>query len=180
MRIGILAFHGDVSEHKLATEQAAKKLNLKIEIILVRTKKDLAGLNALIIPGGESPTLRKLCEREGMWEEMKKIKNVFGTCAGAILLEKMKLMDIVVERNAYGRQIDSFEKKIKTKLGEVNAIFIRAPKITSAGKTVTILAKDGNEILACEQKTKGHFYLASTFHPELTTTAFHEYFLQGL
>ena len=180
MNIGILSFHGDCSEHITATEQAGKNLGLKISIVPVRTKKELHGLDGLIIPGGESPTLRKLCERENMWEEMKKVKNIFGTCAGAILLEKMKLMDIKVDRNAYGRQIDSFEKTIKTKLGEVNAVFIRAPKIKSIGKNVSILSKNENEIVACEQKTNGRFYLATCFHPELTTTKFHEYFLKSL
>lgn len=180
MRVGILAFHGDVSEHILATLQAAKKLSLSVAVAPVRTKADLADLDGLIIPGGESPTLQKLCERESMWTELKRVKNIFGTCAGAILLAKLKLMDITVDRNAYGRQIDSFEKQIKTKLGPVSAVFIRAPKIKSAGKNVTVLAKDKDQIVACEQKTNGHFYLACTFHPELTTAKFHEYFLKGL
>ena len=179
MRVGILAFHGDVSEHTSATLRAAKTLKIAVTITAVRTKADLVGLDALIIPGGESPTLRKLCEREDMWQEMKKIKNIFGTCAGAILLCWLGLMDIKVDRNAYGRQIDSFEKKIKTKLGSIDAVFIRAPKITSVGKTAAVLAKDGKNILACEQKSNDCFYMACAFHPELTTTKFHEYFLKS-
>lgn len=180
MTIGILAFHGDVSEHSKATIEAGKNLGLSLNVVPVRTKKELHGLDGLIIPGGESPTLRKLCERENMWEEMKKIKNIFGTCAGAILLSRLGVMDIAVDRNAYGRQIDSFEKQIKTKLGNINALFIRAPKIKSIGKTVLVLARNENEIIACEQKKNNHFYLATCFHPELTTTKFHEYFLKSL
>lgn len=110
-RIGILAFHGDVSEHLVATSGAAKKLGLAIETNLVRSKADLKDLDGLILPGGESTTLQKLCEREGIWEDMKKTKNIFGTCAGAILLSKtvlnkmpgqktLGLMNTVVDRNA--------------------------------------------------------------------------------
>src|SRR4030095_3714732 len=119
MKVGVLAFHGDVIEHIDATEAAAKKLSLSCEIVQVRTKKDLEGLRALIIPGGESTNFYKLCLREGMLEDMKKVKNIFGTCAGAIMLAKkihnieegqktLELMDIEVDRNAYGRQADSF------------------------------------------------------------------------
>lgn len=179
-RVGILAFQGDVSEHIDITKQAAKNLHLSLDIIPVRTKESLKGLDALIIPGGESTTLYKLCEREGMWEEMKRIRNIFGTCAGAIMLAKLELMDIEVVRNAYGRQAQSFVKKIETKLGTIEAVFIRAPKIRNVGKTVNILAKDGEDVIACEEKTGNKFYLALCFHPELTTTKFHEYFLNLL
>ncbi len=188
-KIGVLSFHGDVIEHITATKLAAKNLHLPIEIVSVRTKESLVGLDALIIPGGESTTLYKLCEREGMWEDMKKIRHIFGTCAGAIILAKnvfhkekdqktLELMDIEVDRNAYGRQTESFEKDIKTTLGNIHAIFIRAPRIKKVGRSVTILAKDGKEILACEEKKGSSYYLACSFHPELTTPKFHEYFLQ--
>lgn len=178
--VGVLSFHGSVLEHIETTKSAAKNLKININIIEVRTKKDLRYLDALIIPGGESTTLYKLCVREDMIEEIKKIKNIFGTCAGAILLAKLGLMDIEVDRNAYGRQADSFEKDIKTKIGSINAVFIRAPKIKSIGKEVKVLAEDNGEILACEQKTGENFYLAACFHPELTTTLFHEYFLKQI
>ncbi|TSC87153.1 MAG: glutamine amidotransferase [Parcubacteria group bacterium Gr01-1014_8] len=188
LRVGILAFHGDVSEHLRASKGAAEKLKRKIIVSEVRTRSDLNGLDALIIPGGESTTLQKLCEREGMFPAMKKIKNIFGTCAGAILLAKkvrnkatnqrtIELMNIEVERNAYGRQNESFEKEIGTTLGKMVATFIRAPHINNVGKGVTVLAKDGGEILACEQRVGDKYYLALSFHPELTTTKFHEYFL---
>lgn len=92
----------------------------------------------------------------------------------------LELMDIEVDRNAYGRQSDSFSKKIDTSLGSFEAVFIRAPKIVKVGATVEVIAKDKAEILACTQKVGGNFYLAASFHPELSTTIFHEYFLKSL
>jgi len=158
-RIGVLAFHGDVIEHIQATRAAAKKLDLPIDLIEVRTKEQ--------------------------------VKAIFGTCAGAIILAKktlhkeagqetLELMDMTIDRNAYGRQTESFEQKIGTKLGPMEAVFIRAPKIISVGSGVTILAKNNSEIIACEQRSDGKFYLATCFHPELTITKFHEYFLKQI
>lgn len=181
--VGVLAFHGDVIEHINALKQAG------VEAVAVRSKKDLENLAGLILPGGESTTLYKLCREEGMWLLMKQIPAIFGTCAGAILLakkvlhkeagqESLGLMDIVIDRNAYGRQTESFEQKIDTKLGAVEAVFIRAPRITGVGAGVKVLAKNQGEVIACEQRVGKHFYLAACFHPELTTTKFHEYFLQ--
>ena len=189
VNIGVLSFHGDVIEHIEALEQAKRKLNLAIEIVSVRTKESLNNLDALIIPGGESTTLYKLCEREDMWEKMKQIKNIFGTCAGAIMLAKkvrhktsdqktLELMDIEIDRNAYGRQIDSFDKNVDTKLGNIQAVFIRAPRIIKVGKNIKLLAKNEGEIIACEQNTGSRYYLAACFHPELTSTMFHEYFIK--
>lgn len=189
--IGVLAFHGDVVEHIGAIKKAAEKLKIPIKVLPVRTKRDLTQIDGLIIPGGESTTLYKLCEREGMWETMKKINYIFGTCAGAIMLAKkiynqekdqktLELMDIEVDRNAYGKQTDSFEKPIKTILGNIQAVFIRAPKIKGLGNGVKILAKDGKEIIACEQEGKNRYFLAACFHPELTTVVFHEYFLKKI
>ncbi len=189
MTIGVLAFHGDVIEHIKTAKLASNNLRLHIDIIPIRTKKFLRTLDALIIPGGESTTLHKLCKREHMWEEMKRMKNIFGTCAGAIMLAKtvhhktpdqktLELMDIEIDRNAYGRQTESFQKIVRTKIGDIDAVFIRAPKITDVGKNVTILGKDEKEILACEEVTDNHYYLATCFHPELTSTLFHEYFIK--
>ena len=191
MKIGVLAFHGDVIEHVKALEGAAKKLKLDISIVQVRTKKDLESLSGLIIPGGESTTLYKLAQREGMFEGMKKIPAIFGTCAGAILLARevlhksegqktLELMDINVDRNAYGRQTDSFEEELETNLGRINAVYIRAPKILKIGDSVKILAQKDKEVLACEEKVGKNYYLAACFHPELTTTVFHEYFLKSI
>lgn len=187
--IGVLAFHGDVTEHIQAIKNASKNLHLNIEVVAVRTKEIIHTLDALIIPGGESTTLHKLCEREGMWEKMKQIKNIFGTCAGSIMLAKqvshkthdqktLELMDIEIDRNAYGRQTESFEKDVKTSLGNIHAVFIRAPRITSVEKDVKILARNNGEIIACEQKIGKNYYLATCFHPELTSTIFHEYFIK--
>ena len=190
-RIGVLAFHGDVIEQVLATREAAKKLKFKIEILEVRTKISLQNLDGLILPGGESTTLFKLCQSEGMWAEMKQVRCIFGTCAGAIMLAKntlhketgqetLELMDIKIDRNAYGRQTESFEQKIGTKLGPMEAVFIRAPRIKSVGPGVKVLAKNHGEIIACEQRVGQKFYLAACYHPELTTTKFHEYWLQQI
>lgn len=190
-KIGILAFHGDVAEHIEVTRQAAKNLHLDIKVIPVRTKDSLRGLDALIIPGGESTTLHKLCQRENMWEDMKQVKNIFGTCAGAIMLAKvihhktpdqetLELMDIEIDRNAYGRQTDSFEKDVKTSLGRIRAVFIRAPRIKSVGKKVHVLARMDKEVVACEEKVNGNYYLATCFHPELSSLLFHKYFLQNI
>lgn len=191
LRIGVLAYHGDVIENAQAAVQALKNLKIKGDVIFVRTKKDIEHLDALLIPGGESTVLHKLSEREGIFEEMKKIKNIFGTCAGAIMLAKtiyhktndqktLKLMDIEVDRNAYGRQTESFEQDIDSKIGKMRVVFIRAPRIKKIVKGVLVLAKNGNEIIACEQRKNGSYYLATCFHPELTTTKFHEYFFTNM
>lgn len=190
-KIGVLSFHGDVIEHILAARKAAKKLKLDIEVVYVRTQKDLDNIGGLIIPGGESTTLYKLCLREQMWQKMKNLPYIFGTCAGAIMMAKkiynqeknqktLGLMDIEIDRNAYGRQTESFETPISTVLGVINAVFIRAPKIKNIGKGVKIMAKLGKEVVACEQKTATAYFLAACFHPELTSTLFHQYFLQKI
>jgi pyridoxal 5'-phosphate synthase pdxT subunit len=189
LKVGILAFHGDVIEHARALEESAKNTRRSIEIVFVRTKESLEGLDALIIPGGESTTLYKLCEREDMISEMKKVKKIFGTCAGAIMLAKkvtnispgqktLGLLDIDIDRNAYGRQTDSFNSRIKTDLGDLEAVFIRAPRIKSIGDKVKVLAKSGGEIVACEENIGQNYYLAACLHPELTTALLHEYFLK--
>ncbi len=191
LKIGILAYHGDVEEHLEAAKNAAKKLKQNIEVIPVRIKEDIINLAGLIIPGGESTTLYKLCQREGIFEQIKQVKNIFGTCAGAIMLAKtvdnktpdqktLELMDIEIDRNAYGRQNDSFETEIKTELGNIKAVFIRAPRIKSVGKNIKVLAKNQDEVIACEQRINGNYYLALCFHPELTTTIFHEYFIKKI
>lgn len=190
-KIGILAFHGDVIEHAIALKKAGRRLGIKVAVIFVRTKEELSNLDGLIIPGGESTNFYKLLDQEKMWEKLKQVKSIFGTCAGAIMLAKtiyhklpdqktLALMDIEVDRNAYGRQADSFETKINSLLGEIEAVFIRAPKIKKIGKTVKVLAEIKGEIIACEQKQGKKFYLAACFHPELTTSLFHEYWLKLL
>jgi 5'-phosphate synthase pdxT subunit len=192
MKIGVLDIQGSVEEHFEALKKlGVKRRDLKIEPVLVKKISDLDGVRGLIIPGGESTTIGKLLKKTGLWEEIKKRAKgaagskrrclahlragskdtfaslgVWGTCAGAILLSKgyFGLMDITVERNAYGRQMESFETEIEFDGINVPAIFIRAPRIVKVGCGVKVLAKCGGEIVAASQ---GRF-LATTFHPELT------------
>ncbi len=196
IKIGVLAFHGDVIEHIETTKIAATNLNLKIDVVEVRTKNDLLGLNALIIPGGESTVMHKLSERDGFFEELKKIKNIFGTCAGAIMLAKtvynkeegqktLELMDIEIDRNAYGDQLDSFEHELETKFGKMHGIFIRAPKITKINSTVssiaTMIENNNKTVVGAEQHVGNNYYLALSFHPELAKISkFHEHFLKQI
>jgi pyridoxal 5'-phosphate synthase pdxT subunit len=188
-KIGVLAFHGDVIEHIETLRIAAKRIKTTIDIVPVRTKSDLAPLSGIIIPGGESTTLYTLCLRENMIQDLKKVPAIFGTCAGAILMAKhvlhkapeqktLECMDIQIDRNAYGAQTESFEKMIQTTLGPMSAIFIRAPKIKKVGKALTVLATDEKEIIACEQQRGKQYLLACAFHPEMTTSRFHEHFLR--
>ena len=188
MKIGVLALQGDFSEHVAVLKK------LKVEAAEVRLPEQLHGLDGLIIPGGESTTIGKLAVAYNLMEPLKLFGQrhaIWGTCAGAIFLSKdigrdqplLGLMDIKVQRNAFGRQIDSFETdldipELKQATGttdDYHAVFIRAPIIESVNGDARILASvsDGR-IVAAQQ---GHL-LATSFHPELTNdTRFHEYFL---
>ena len=183
--IGVLAMQGDFEEHIAALGR------LPADVVEVRLPQQLQGLDGLIVPGGESTTIARLLHE---WDLLTPIREraragmaVWGTCAGAILLaeqapgldrEGLRLMDISVERNAFGRQVDSFEATLEiAALGArpFPAVFIRAPRITKVGKDVEALARlaDGT-VAAARQGT----LLATTFHPELTDDGrFHEYFL---
>lgn len=169
--IGVLALQGAFEAHAKVLE------SLGATARLVRTPAELEGLDGLIIPGGESTTFLKFLERDGFLgalEAFVQSKPTFGTCAGAILLAKevsnpaqasLAVLDIAVERNAYGRQIDSAILTEKTKLpgGPLEMVFIRAPRITRIGAGVEDLAeRDGAPVLV----RQGHL-LAATFHPEL-------------
>lgn len=189
MKIGVLALQGSFHEHQDILQQ------LGVQVVQVRLPQQLDDLNGLIIPGGESTTIGKLAIDFDLLEPLKEFgKNhaIWGTCAGSIFLSKdahrqqplLELMDIQVERNAFGRQIDSFEidleisvlKSVSEEKPIFHAIFIRAPLIEKVGKDVEVLAKlsDG-KIVAARQ---GHL-LATSFHPELTNdTRFHRYFLE--
>lgn len=188
MKIGVLALQGDFAEHQVMLEK------LGVEVVQVRLPVQLEGLNGLIIPGGESTTIGKLATEFGLMEPLRKFgleHAIWGTCAGAILLSKdarrnqplLGLMDIVVERNAFGRQVDSFEVDLDVPAlaaggsnAPFHAVFIRAPLIESAGKGVEVLASlEDGRIVAARQ---GHL-LATAFHPELTgDDRFHRYFMR--
>lgn len=169
--IGVLALQGAYDAHAKVLE------SLGVVARLVRVPHELESLDGLIIPGGESTTFLKFLERDGFLDALEgfvRDKPTFGTCAGAILLAKevsnpeqasLAVLDIAVERNAYGRQIDSAILTAKTKLpgGPLEMVFIRAPRITRIGTGVEDLAeRDGVPVLV----RQGHL-LAATFHPEL-------------
>ncbi|MFN8531160.1 MAG: pyridoxal 5'-phosphate synthase glutaminase subunit PdxT [Anaerolineae bacterium] len=184
MKIGVLALQGAFIEHEKMLR------SLGAEPVEVRLPEDLQGLDGLIIPGGESTTIGRLATEFGLTDPLRQFaqtKPTWGTCAGMIFLAKdigidrqpiLGLMDVKVNRNAFGRQVDSFETELPVKpLGDVpfHAVFIRAPVVTEAAPNVDVLATlpDGR-IVAVQQ---GHL-LATAFHPELTgDTRFHDYFL---
>lgn len=188
MKIGVLALQGDFAEHIVMLKK------LGVETVEVRLPEHLKGLDGLIMPGGESTTIGKLAVAYNLMEPLRTFGQrhaIWGTCAGAIFLSKdvqrnqplLGLMDIRVVRNAFGRQVDSFEtdlditelKKATASDAPYHAIFIRAPIIESVhGDTKVLCALSDGRIVAAQQ---GHL-LATSFHPELTNdTRFHEYFL---
>ena len=185
MKAGVLALQGAVSEHISCTRAAMEKLGISGEVSEVRTRNALEGLDAIILPGGESTTLSLLLEEGNMFEALAAVPKIFGTCAGAILLAKevlgakngqksLGLMGMKISRNAYGRQLDSFEAPLKTSIGELEGVFIRAPMIEDANGAEVLAFHAGKPIAARQGK-----YLATTFHPELSgSTIFHEYFLR--
>ena len=172
--IGVLALQGDVREHIEAIRRAGG------EAVPVKTREEIAQVDGLIIPGGESTTVGKLLDRFQLMDVVREMpglgKPIFGTCTGMILLAKnieesaqprLGLLDVTVRRNAFGRQIDSFEEDLPVTGvpgGPVRAVFIRAPYITGIDAGVEVLAEhDGHPVMVRE----GHL-LAAAFHPELT------------
>ena len=175
MVVGVLALQGDFDAH------AAILRSLGAEPREVRTPADLDGIDGLIIPGGESTTMTLGIEREGLAEPLRALgKPIFGTCAGLIMLDRahLGLMDIRAERNAFGRQVRSFEADLDFPGVDgppVRAVFIRAPWIAEAGDEVTILAEVDGHAVAAEQ---GDLFVVS-FHPEITGEhRLHERFLE--
>jgi len=184
-KVGILALQGDYILHQQTLQ------NIKQDCFLVRTKDELKKCDALIIPGGESTTIRKLASENGLFDAIKnfgKEKPIMGTCAGLILLakevsdsrveENLALLDISVKSNAYGRQINSFVQvgKINLQNGNPNfeMVFIRAPKIVDVGKTVEKIGFCDDEVVMVRHKN----LLGLSFHPELTSdTRIHQYFV---
>jgi len=187
VRVGVLALQGDVVEHASMTRAAGA------EVVEVRYSSQVEGLDGLIIPGGESTTVGKLMERFGFVDEIRKHAarglGVFGTCTGLILLARevtdsgqtgLGVMDFVVKRNAFGRQVDSFEAGIGIPaIGDppMRAVFIRAPYILSVGPGVEAMARFDDRIVLARQGR----HLACAFHPEVTSdTRLHRYFLDML
>jgi 5'-phosphate synthase pdxT subunit len=173
LRIGVLALQGNFREH------ADVLRRLGAEPVEVRLPEQLEGLDGLIVPGGESTAITRLMRLYGLDEALKRFDEpIFGTCAGMILLDRdhLGLADISVRRNAFGRQVRSFEADLDLDDGgePVRAIFIRAPWIEEAGPDVEVLAEvDGHPVLAREGRI-----LVAAFHPELTAdTRIHEVFL---
>lgn len=174
-KIGVLALQGDFREHRETLGR------LEVAAPEVRLPRDLDGLDGLIIPGGESTTIVRLMRTSGLLESLKKLAEdgfpIWGTCAGMILLAKhldptgiaaLQAMDIGVRRNAFGRQVDSFEADLDVaglKGGPFHAVFIRAPVIEQVGPDVQVLARlpDGHPVAARQGRL-----LATAFHPELT------------
>jgi len=172
-RIGVLAIQGDFAAHARALEEAGA------DAVEVRKPGQLDGLDGLILPGGESTTFLKFLERDGFLQSLQRFveqKPAFGTCAGCILLarnvshpaqESLAVLNISVERNAYGRQIDSAIRTGETRLpgGPLEMVYIRAPRISSVGPDVEVIAeRDGYPVLVRQGKL-----LAATFHPELSS-----------
>jgi 5'-phosphate synthase pdxT subunit len=184
MKIGILAVQGDFEAH------AAMLNKLGAETVEVRTVADLDGCNGLILPGGESTTQLQFLEEEGLYDAIRKFSAkggaIFGTCAGAILLatqvknppqDSLKLLDMTILRNGYGRQLasDVFFGSSALKKEPLEMVFIRGPIIEKVAPGVSVLAKHEGKPALVE---KGHI-LAATFHPELTgDTTVHEHFLK--
>jgi len=181
MKIGVLALQGAFAEHVAALRA------IGVEAVEVRLPQQLEDVDGLIIPGGESTTMRRLIARWGLREPILALaaegKPLFGTCAGMIVLSKqidggeepvLPLLDVTVERNAFGRQLDSFETELNVPLlGDtpVHAVFIRAPVIESVGPDVDVIAKlEDGRIVAVRERN----IIATSFHPELAgETRFH-------
>lgn len=184
MKIGVLALQGAFREHQKILE------SLGAETTLVKLPKHLEGVDGLVVPGGESTTMGKLLREYDLLNPIREMANegmpVFGTCAGMIVMAKeihgaaephLALMDIVVDRNSFGRQVDSFETDLEMPAIGAEpfpAVFIRAPHVESVGADVKTLATYHDRVVAAEQ---GNF-LALSFHPELTgDTRIHQHFL---
>ncbi|HEX7002897.1 MAG TPA: pyridoxal 5'-phosphate synthase glutaminase subunit PdxT [Trueperaceae bacterium] len=184
MKIGVLALQGAFREHRLAFER------LGAQVIEVRLPRHLEGLSGVVIPGGESTTMAKLMSSYGLDHALREYHRsggaIWGTCAGAIAVAQeisgrpgqptLGLLDITVERNAYGRQVASFEAdlEIEGMEGAFRAVFIRAPRIVRAGPAVEVLGElEGDPVMVRQGRV-----IAGVFHPELSgDDRVHEYFL---
>ena len=171
MKIGVLALQGNFREH------AAMLRRLGAEVVEVRLPEELESLDGLVIPGGESTTITRLAQLYGLEEAIRRFRGaVLGTCAGMILLDRdhLGLADLVVDRNAYGRQVASFEADLDLDGRPLRGVFIRAPRVREVGEMDVLAELDGEPVLL----RQGRFLVAS-FHPELTDdTRVHEKFLE--
>jgi pyridoxal 5'-phosphate synthase pdxT subunit len=182
MKAGVLALQGDFREHaQMLADSGATP-------VLVRTAEDLAGVSCLAIPGGESTTIGKLATEHGLVEPIRRRAAegmpIFGTCAGLIVLASrvedgeplLSLLDVTVQRNAYGRQVDSFEADVDVRgVGPVRAVFIRAPQVEEVGPGVRVLAEHGGKPVVVREGN----ILAAAFHPEMACDPrLHEHFLR--
>ncbi|MEY4165210.1 MAG: hypothetical protein RL419_1052 [Actinomycetota bacterium] len=183
VRVGVLAVQGAFLAH------AEVLSDLGVGAVEVRQPSHLEGLDAIVLPGGESSTMSKLLVSTGLWDPLEALLHdglpVFGTCAGMILLgtsildgradqSSFGLIDIAVRRNAYGRQVDSFEAEIDTAVGQFHGVFIRAPRIEAMGADVEVLGSHNDEAVIVRQGTA----LAAAFHPELSgDVRLHQFFL---
>jgi 5'-phosphate synthase pdxT subunit len=173
MKIGVLALQGNFRDH------AAMLRRLGADPVEVRKPEQLDGLDGLVVPGGESTTFMRLMRLYGLEEAIRSFRQpILGTCAGLIVLDRehLGLVDVAVERNAYGRQVFSFEADLELS-GEdkpLRGVFIRAPRVEATGDDVEVLAElDGKPVLLRQGR-----FLVATFHPELTDdTRVHELFL---
>jgi 5'-phosphate synthase pdxT subunit len=176
MRVGVLAVQGNFREH------AAMLRRLGVEAVEVRKPDQLDGLDGIVVPGGESTTFMRLMRLYGLDEALRSFAGpVFGTCAGMIVLDRghLALMDLEVDRNAYGRQVASFEADLRlpNEDAPLRGVFIRAPRVRDHGAEVEVLAEHDGEPVLLRQ---GRFLVAS-FHPELTEdTRVHELFLESV
>jgi pyridoxal 5'-phosphate synthase pdxT subunit len=187
MRVGVLALQGDFREHIAALSA------IGVDAVAVKTESEINSVDALVLPGGESTTIAKLARIFGVFDLIKsRISSglpVYGSCAGLILLSNKILdgvegqetfggLDITSRRNAFGRQVDSFEGEIEfSGIGKLNGVFIRAPWVEEVGSSVTVLANSHGHPVAVKQGN----ILATSFHPELTTDhAVHRYFVEEL
>jgi pyridoxal 5'-phosphate synthase pdxT subunit len=176
MKIGVLAVQGNFREH------AAMLRRLGADPVEVRKPEELDGLDGLVIPGGESTTFMRLMRLYGLEEAVRRFERpILGTCAGLIVLDRehLGLLDVDVRRNAYGRQVSSFEADLDLAGDDVplRGVFIRAPRVARTGPSVEVLAElDGEPVLLSQGR-----FLVATFHPELTDdTRVHELFLDSV
>jgi 5'-phosphate synthase pdxT subunit len=176
MKIGVLAVQGNFREH------AAMLRRLGVEAVEVRKPEELAGLDGLVVPGGESTTFMRLMHLYGLDEAIREFERpILGTCAGMIVLDRehLGLADVEVDRNAYGRQVASFEADLALAGDKrpLRGVFIRAPRVRATGEDVEVLGElDGEPVLVRDGRV-----LVASFHPELTEdTRVHELFLQAV